>query len=90
MSNGAADMIIIHLEASTFTAEFLGPKAHEVNDLFGTCVLPTPFTEETPARTVPDDLQRLNPGCDVFLCDCTLHTGLPRPATGFIVHEVVQ
>lgn len=47
-------------------AEHRGPHAREALELFGTHVLPTPWSVTRPASEVITDLERLNPGVGVY------------------------
>ena len=45
----------------------MGPYAASVRELFGTDVLPTPFTEFAEANVVVARIRSLNPDFDVFV-----------------------
>jgi hypothetical protein len=65
------DQIIIHMnEEGTYECEFLGPHSEEVLALFGTRVIPTPYSEPTNAQTVRQHIYRRNNGIPVDLCGC--------------------
>ena len=64
------ETIIIHREPTGFSAEFFGAEAARMKALFGTCVVPTPFTPHADPLKVKASIQDLNAGTDVYLCDC--------------------
>ena len=57
--------IELSLGRSGWLADFKGNQ--EIKKLFGTTVIPTPFTELTPAALVKEAVQFLNPGAVVVL-----------------------
>lgn len=48
-------------------ADFQGPQAEEIRRLFGTSVIPTPFTAQAESANVMANIQSKNPDCIVVL-----------------------
>ena len=59
--------IALYIRNGQWYAQQFGPKAAEVQDLFGTTVLPTPFGSAVPAEEVLETIQGLNPQHTVYL-----------------------
>ena len=64
------ETIIIHREPTGFSVELFGEEAARVKALFGTCVLPTPFTPKADPLNIKAAIEAKNAGTDVYLCDC--------------------
>ena len=58
--------ILITRTARGFDATFSGKEAANVIRLFGTNVMPTPFTSKAKIQDVMAEIQRLNPGALVI------------------------
>ena len=59
--------IALYISGGQWHAQHLGPYAREVRELFGTTVLPTPFSHICPAEDVLEEIQALNPRTVVYL-----------------------
>lgn len=61
--------VIIDLSTAggVWTAEHLGDNRRDVEALFGTAILPTPFSEKIPSWEVVAELRRLNPGAVILI-----------------------
>jgi hypothetical protein len=57
-------LILIH-GVLGWSVRFVGPHTEEVQDLFGTDTIPTPFTHLARPEIVKAEIERLNPGCVV-------------------------
>lgn len=55
-------VISLGIMNGTWMANYSGPCMVEIMGLFGTNMLPTAFTEKTPAETVRQSIAALNPG----------------------------
>ena len=60
-------MMIIHRDDDGYHVEHLGPIGAQVRALFGTTILPAPFTRQARPRAVQEAIQRINPGVVVCL-----------------------
>lgn len=61
------NIIEIQLGANGWNAHYFGPHAAGVYDLFGTTILPTPYTPAASSRTVFNALAERNPDCRILL-----------------------
>ena len=64
MSNAKGKMIV-RLEDGGWMIDHEGPIGEEIQSLFDTKTLPSPFLEETPIEAVISTLQHINPDCEV-------------------------
>lgn len=68
MTNAMTTIILRNdASAKVWTAETKGYGYHDLIKLFGTSVLPTPFTSSCSADKVREAIQRLNPHADVIV-----------------------
>jgi hypothetical protein len=63
------DQITLTNTPRGWIAEFKGPHSQEVIHLFGTNMLPTPFTKEASPKTVRECVQAQNPKVMVTLAE---------------------
>ncbi len=59
--------IILQRFNGLWHGQHVGPLGDTVRDLFGTGILPTPFSTSVPDGVVLAKVQQLNPGVDVVL-----------------------
>ena len=60
--------LVIYRSNGQWMSDCLGtPQEAEVKALFGTTILPTPWTDQTPGNTVAKELARLNPGYNIVI-----------------------
>lgn len=59
--------ITLYLQAGNWVSRFDGDHGDKVQKLFGTRVVPTPYTDKTLGSSVQAIIGRLNPGVAVYL-----------------------
>jgi hypothetical protein len=60
------NVISLHFIGKAVVAKYIGPHSEEIQSLFQSDTLPTPFTTSTPMNAVIAEISRLNP--DVLVC----------------------
>lgn len=55
------DTIRLVKDTDCWVAVYQGPHREDILSLFGTAILPTPFTRSASAERVREEIQRLNP-----------------------------
>lgn len=65
----ATNTILLYRQGGMWVGEHFGPKAQEVRELFGTTVLPTPFSSIVSPGEVMETVQSLNPHAVVAVLD---------------------
>jgi hypothetical protein len=63
------DLIRVSLRGGVWYAQFIGPHAEIIRGLFGTDLIPTPWTGDSDPDEVLADLMARNPGFEVSI-DC--------------------
>jgi hypothetical protein len=63
------NLIRVSLRGGVWMAQFIGPHAEIIRGLFGTDLIPTPWTAAADSAEVLADLQARNPGFEVSI-DC--------------------
>lgn len=61
------NVIEVYLDTRGWQANYKGPHALDMLELFGDTQIPTAFTAQALPETVVSNIQRLNPGCAVRL-----------------------
>lgn len=61
--------ILLYRQGGMWVGEHFGPAAQEIRELFGTTILPTPFSAVVSPGEVMETIQDLNPGKVVSVID---------------------
>jgi len=61
------NQIVLKVERGMWVAEHSGPASDEIQELFGTRTIQTPFSTSTNTETVLSEVTRLNPEFNVVI-----------------------